>query len=245
MTPLNSLASSPGLEVTTFRRWFRTPLESCFAFYLREVWNHIGSEVTKKDDRVSSAVDPVSSSPGELGPSSYAGGWERERGWFPLSFILRRDARYPRRMPFPSLPSLSRIKSLFRARGRFRRMAHVPSHGNYEIRDTGHVLSVFSPSLRRPPVCRITFVLPSGPGCPRARRLAKVRMMYRVATIMAFLAALSETSRLSSIIFNADKYHSPKLLRDDAEYARRTFRTRLWDRSLTTWRNLLLENWKE
>lgn len=56
MTPLNSLASSPGLEVTTFRRWFRTPLESCFAFYLREVWNHIGSEVTKKDDRVSSAI---------------------------------------------------------------------------------------------------------------------------------------------------------------------------------------------
>lgn len=143
-----------------------------------------------------------------------------ERGWFPLSFIPLRDAWYPCRMlSLPPSPPFSRVKSLFRARARafvgwrtFRRTEIMKSEtqGTYSR----------SPSPP-PPVCRITFALPSGPGCPRARRLAKVRMMYRAATIMASLAAVSETSsRLSSIIFNADKYHSPKLPRDNAEYPR-------------------------
>lgn len=147
-----------------------------------------------------------------------------EGGQFPLSFIPRRDARYPRRMP-PSLPPLS-LAALNPSSARgpafvgwrtFRRTEIMKSEtqGTYSR----------SPSPP-PPVCRITFALPSGPGCPRARRLAKVRMMYRAATIMASLAAFSETSsRLSSIIFNADKYHSPKLPRDNAEYPRKTFRT--------------------
>lgn len=31
--------------------------KSYFAFYLREVWNHIGSEVTKRDDRAFPSPD--------------------------------------------------------------------------------------------------------------------------------------------------------------------------------------------
>lgn len=97
-------------------------------------------------------------------------------------------------------PALNPLSERVRARARFRRMAHVPPHGNYEIRDTGHVLPV-----RRHAGSHLVLplVLPSAPSkrCPRAGRLAKVRMMYRAATIMVSLAGFSLPRSSSLFIF--------------------------------------------
>lgn len=59
--------------------------------------------------------------------------------------------------------------------------------------------------------CRV--VPDGGPGgVPRARRLAKVRMMYRVATIMASPSAHCDFLRIRLAIapLNADKYPRPR-----------------------------------
>lgn len=129
-------------------------------------------------------------------------------GLFLISFIPCQDAGI-----LVECSALNPSSARAHGRVRFRRMAHVPPHGNYEIRDTGHVLS----RLSRVPLRHAgsTSSWPRQcPGVLERRRLAKVRMMYRAAMIMVSLAppsfsfslVVETSSRSSSIIFNADKY---------------------------------------
>lgn len=180
MSPFNSLVY-PKKPRDNSRRMISGALwKSYFAFYLREVWNHIGSEVTKRDDR-------AFPSPIFAGSSRTLSILSRER--------KRKTGRERDVVPILVYPGAQDAGILVECLAlnpgrRFRRgPAHVPPHGNYEIRDTGHVLLVpwhaGSPSSSW------------SPGCPRARRLAKVRMMYHDATIIAFLSLpLSFSQRL-------------------------------------------------
>lgn len=191
-----------------------SPENSRFAFYLWEVWNHIGSEVTKKDDRVSSVADPGLLA-GELGPSSYARGWEGGEGGEDdsrsrLSRAGMRGILVECRPPWQPLSTLSPALNPSSARGRafvgwrtFRRTEIMKS----ETQGTYSRSPFLSPPCPPPPPPPPQYAgSPSScrrrsPGCPRARRLAKVRMMYRAATIMASLAlSLSEKPLLDCLL---------------------------------------------